>query len=118
MKNSEVKEDFKSPYMARVAKRLRVLRMTDEERIEYHKYLKESAVQEDILHAATERGREEGVEEGIEKGREEGLSEGAKLAKIEVVKTMLMQGLDVNLISQATKLSIDEVKALRSHKVT
>jgi len=122
MKNSEVKADFKSPYMARVAKRLKVLRMTDEERIEYHKYLKESAVQEDILNAANSKGLAEGLQKGMsqglekgrKEGREEGREEGAKLTKIEVAKTMLVKGLDINLISQISELSIDEIMELKN----
>lgn len=40
MKNEEVREDFKSPYMTRVAEKLDVLKMTIEARNEYFRYMK------------------------------------------------------------------------------
>ncbi|PCJ25778.1 MAG: hypothetical protein COA94_05835 [Rickettsiales bacterium] len=98
MKNAEVKKDFKSPYMAKVAERLSVLKMDDEERNQYYKYLKESVNKEDTLTAALEKGRDEG----------------RKLEKIEIAKTMLAQGLDISLISKISKLSIEEIKELKN----
>lgn len=53
-----------------------------------------------------EEGKEEGIKEGIKEGRKE--------EKIEIAKNLLaiLDAKDVNMISQATGLSIDEVKKL------
>ena len=48
-------------------------------------------------------------EEGKEEGREEGLKEG----KIEIAKNMLNLKIDINIISQSTGLSIEEIKDLK-----
>ena len=52
--------------------------------------------------------KQEGIKEGEKKGREEGL----KVGKIEIAKNMLKEGLDVNLISKLSGLTIEEVEKL------
>ena len=47
--------------------------------------------------------------ENIEKGKMEGLKEG----KIEIAKNMLKEGLDINLISKLSGLSIEEINKLK-----
>ena len=47
-----------------------------------------------------------------EEGREEGLKEGEKKGKIEIAKNMLKEGLDVNLISKLSGLSVKEIEEL------
>jgi len=51
--------------------------------------------------------------ENIKKGKEEGLKEGKKEEKIEIAKNMLKLNVDVNIISQSTGLSIEEIKDLK-----
>ena len=53
----------------------------------------------------------EGIE-GEKRGKEEGLKEGEKNKSIEIAKNMLKLGIDVNIISQSTGLSIEEIKNL------
>ena len=50
MKHSEVKEDFKSPYMRRVAERLNILKMTKAERKIYQAYRNESLKERDYIY--------------------------------------------------------------------
>ena len=61
--------------------------------------------------------KQEGLKEGIKKGKEEGLKEGLdkglKEKSIEIAKNMLKEGLDINLISKLSGLSIDEIKNLK-----
>lgn len=52
-----------------------------------------------------ERGKKRGLEEGLEKGLERG--------KKEVALELLKKGLDINLIMEATKLSLDEIEQLK-----
>lgn len=51
-------------------------------------------------------------EEALEEGRAEGRAEGRKEANLLTAKRMLELGMDVDLISMATGLSVDEIKAL------
>jgi hypothetical protein len=53
-----------------------------------------------------EIGREEGLEKGLEKGREEGLQK----KQLEIAQNMLTDGLDVNLISRYTGLSLARIE--------
>jgi len=72
MKHSKVKEDFKSPYMKKIAERLNVLKMTKAERKIYQAYRNESLKERDYIVSAEEKGREEGREKGIEIGEARG----------------------------------------------
>ncbi len=62
------------------------------------KILKDKA---SALNKAKEEGIEEGIEKGIEKGREE--------AAIEAMKA----GLDINVVAQISKLSLEKVKKIK-----
>ena len=61
-------------------------------------------------------GIEKGIKKGIKKGKLEGLKEGiekGKLAEqISMSKTMKSKNMDINLISEITGLSIEEIKKL------
>ena len=64
------------------------------------------------FYSAKNIAREEGREEGLKEGKEEGLKEGEKKGKIEIAKNMLKEGLDVNLISKLSGLSVKEIEEL------
>ena len=94
--------------------------MTYEEQMDYlakfHAELDRAAE----LDAATDKGLKKGLEEGLEKGLEQGLEkgraegrvEGRVEANIETAKKFKQAGTDIQLISQCTGLSIEEIKAL------
>ena len=56
--------------------------------------------------------RREGIKEGIKKGKLEGLKEGRIAEQISMAKSMKTKNLDINLISEITGLTIDEIKKL------
>jgi predicted transposase/invertase (TIGR01784 family) len=106
MKHSEVKEDFKSPYMKKVADRLSVLKMTPAERKEYTAYRNESLKERDYIVSAEEKG--------IEIGKAEGKAEENIRVKIEIAKAMLLDGDSAEKIAKITGLSILEIEKLKS----
>ena len=57
-------------------------------------------------------GRKEGLAEGRAEGREEGREEGMKKANLENAMKFKQLGVAVEIISQATGLSIDEIEKL------
>ena len=63
-----------------------------------------------------ELGRAEGLElgkaQGLAEGLAEGRAEGMALAHVEIAKNMLAMGLDVDTISKATGLSVDQINSL------
>jgi predicted transposase/invertase (TIGR01784 family) len=58
-------------------------------------------------------GREEGREEGIKEGLKKGLKEGQKKKTIEVIKKMLIENIDINIIAKVTDKSIEEIKEIQ-----
>ncbi|WP_302273318.1 Rpn family recombination-promoting nuclease/putative transposase [Brachyspira aalborgi] len=59
-----------------------------------------------------DEGIEEGIKRGIEKGKLEGLKEGRIAEQISMAKSMKTKNLDINLISEITGLTMDEIKKL------
>ena len=94
MKYDEVPKNYHSPYMAQVAEKLSILKMTPEERANYSYYQKKLYNDRDELQAAEVRGEARGIEK--------------------TVINMLKEKLDVKLISSITGLSIDELLKLRN----
>ncbi|WP_410542463.1 Rpn family recombination-promoting nuclease/putative transposase [Wolbachia endosymbiont of Tetranychus urticae] len=71
---------------------------------------------DDAKHEGRQEGRQEGIqigeERGIQIGEERGREEGEMKAKIAVAQNLLKAGVSVDIISQSTGLSIDEIKKL------
>jgi len=95
MKYDKVPSHYRSPYMKQVAEKLNVLQMTKAERENYSYYQKQLYNDRDELQAAEARG--------IEKGKEE------------LIKIMITNGNSIEMISNITGLSINEIKKLTSY---
>ncbi len=104
MKHSEVKEDFKSPYMKKVAQRLNILKMSPADRKEYSIYRNKSLKERDYIVSAEEKGMAQGMEKGEAKGRAE--------EKIQIAKAMLLDGDSAEKIAKITGLPILEIEKL------
>ena len=69
-----------------------------------------------MLNREREEGLKEGIEKGIKKGKLKGIKEGIKKGKlaeqISMAKTMKSKNMDINLISEITGLSIEEIEKL------
>ncbi len=85
---------------------------TPEELASYETYWDSVSTQKSYVHDAEKKGIEEGMAKGIEKGREEGMVKGIEKGKLEVAKNLLAQGLDINMVSKATYLSVDKIERL------
>jgi hypothetical protein len=62
-KNEQVREDSKSKNIKKVREKLAILKMSQEERVEYEKYLEKLASERDILRTAYEDGRKKTLKE-------------------------------------------------------
>jgi predicted transposase/invertase (TIGR01784 family) len=58
------------------------------------------------------KGRAEGIEEGRAEGEAKGREEGIASEKIKIAKSLLNQKVDLNIISQSTGLTKEEIKKL------
>ena len=97
MKHSEVKEDFKSPYMQKVAQRLSILKMTNQEREVYDTYVMDSMKGRDYIISAEARGEAKGEEKKA----------------IEIAKAMLLDGDVIEKIAKITGLTIKQIEKLK-----
>ncbi len=102
MKHDQVPETFHSPYMKQVSEKLNILKMTEDERVNYSFYQKKLYNDRDELQAAEARGLEKGREEGLEKGLET------------VAKAMLDESESLEKIARITGLSISQIRHLCS----
>jgi len=66
-------------------------------------YINSMLTREDI-QSYKNAAYEDGLEDGMEKGREE--------ERIEIAKSMLMNGLSVDLIAKITALPVEQIKSL------
>ena len=98
IKYSEVKEDFKSPYMQKVAQRLSILKMTNQEREVYDTYVMDSMKGRDYIISAEARGEARGEAKGVEK----------------TALNMLKQKIDDKLIASVTGFSLEEIAKLKN----
>jgi len=62
------------------------------------------SIEKTLYNSGERKGRAEGLEEGLKKGLEEGRAEAARNLK--------KLGVAVNIISQATELTEEEIEAL------
>lgn len=97
LKHSEVREDFKSNIMQKVAEKLSILHMTIDERNAYLHYKKEVATFKDAAEFQFDKGKIEGREEGIRV----------------VAKNLLNSGMTMEAVSGATGLDMDVIRALK-----
>jgi predicted transposase/invertase (TIGR01784 family) len=102
MKHSEVKEDFKSPYMQKVAQRLSILKMTNQEREVYDSYVMDSMKGRDYIISAEARGEARGEVKGEARGIEK------------TAINMLKQKIGDKLIASVTGFSLEEIAKLKN----
>ena len=98
MKYDEVPQNYHSPYMAQVAEKLSILKMTPAERARYSYYQKKLYSDRDELQAAEARGEARGKTE----------------EKIEIAKAMLLDGDSAERVSKITGLPTSEIEKLKS----
>jgi hypothetical protein len=68
---------------------------------------------EEGLKQGLRKGKEEGLKQGKEEGLKQGKEEGLKQGKEEMARILLQSGVDINIISQSSGLTIDEIQKLR-----
>ena len=57
--------------------------------------------------------RKEAIEEGLQEGLQQGFAQGTYQRNIEIAKSLLQSNIDINIISESTGLSIEEINSLR-----
>ena len=82
--------------------------MTELEALEWEEWERNTIYSDGI-----KKGIEEGIKQGIKQGIEQGIEQGTKEKTIEIIKSMLKKELDINLISEITNRSIEEINKIK-----
>ena len=108
LKNNSIEDSFSAQGLDKVRQVLKVDSMTETELASYQTFLTNLSHEQSIIFTA----KYEGKAEGLAEGKAEGLAEGEKTGVIKTAKNLLDIGVDIEAISQATGLSIEEIKKL------
>ena len=82
-------------------------RISEDEKMQRIIELREKAIRDE--HAIYDKGLDDGIEKGIQKGKEKG----AKEEKIKIVKSMLKENMDIEMIIKITGLTKQEIEKLQ-----
>ena len=69
---------------------------------------------ETAIDEAREEGIEKGLEQGLERGLKQGLERGRHEERLELIRKMLSKGLSLEVVSDVTGLSLEELEAMLS----
>ncbi|MEI6436471.1 MAG: Rpn family recombination-promoting nuclease/putative transposase [Bacteroidota bacterium] len=106
-KKDEIKDEFKAKGLKEAKRQLDVMKLSDEERKEYRKYIEQQRYERSLIVSNHKVGKFEGIEE--ERKRQE---ENRRLEKIEIAKKLLHSGVDIDIIIKSTGLSKEEIQKL------
>ncbi|WP_027003033.1 Rpn family recombination-promoting nuclease/putative transposase [Hugenholtzia roseola] len=115
LKNSEVKDSFKAKGLAEAKEVLDVMRLNQEQTYGYNRYL-------DYLHVKASEAlslkiqQEELMEKKIAEAEQKVRKDENYKKAIEIAKKMLKRGTEIQIISEDTGLTIDQIEALRNKK--
>ena len=109
LKNEDIKDNFKAKGLLKAKEVLDYLKCPDEEKREYERF-KESLHDQASMYESTYvvghmDGVKEGKLEGIKEGIKEGIEQGEQRKALQMAKTMLAEGMDINLIVKITGLT-------------
>ena len=79
------------------------------------RFLSDEKETELLINTYRDEGYEKGIEAGIEQGKLVGIENGELQERKKIAKEMINKGIDINLISELTKLSIDKIEELKKH---
>jgi predicted transposase/invertase (TIGR01784 family) len=116
LKTGEIPDGFTAPGLPEARERLRVERMTDDEKRRYYSHVESLVYQRSALSTSYIYGKDDGRKEGRAEGRAEGLAEGRAEGKAEGIlqtaRKMKAEGVDIDIISKVTGLSKTEIAVL------
>ncbi len=120
LSTNEIPADATAPGLSEAREELRVASLSPEDRIEYYTHMNNMVTARSMIETAHDtgeyegwqKGRAEGLSEGREEGRAEGREEGKLEERIDIVKTMLAEGMDLELISRLSKMPIEEIQRI------
>lgn len=107
LKKGEISADAKAPGLQEAREKLLYYQMEPDERHAYDEHLNAVMIQNDVLGNA----RAEGLAEGRAEGRAEGLAEGKTSQQVLTARTMLSDGMNIDLVAKYTGLTKSQIEA-------
>lgn len=107
LKKGEISADAKAPGLQEAREKLLYYQMEPAERHAYDEHLNAVMIQNDVLGNA----RAEGLAEGRAEGRAEGLAEGKTSQQMLTARTMLSDGMSIDLVAKYTGLTKSQIEA-------
>ena len=103
----QVEERYISLQEAEIAK------FTPQEIREYEASKKAYRDIKNSIDTAKQEGKQEGLAEGMELGMKKGMEKGKNERSLEIAKTMLADGVDINLIMKYSGLTQEQIEKLK-----
>lgn len=110
LKNSEIQENFQAKGLQEAAEKLRVIKLSEEERRAYERFQENRRLERSVIESAWVLGEEKGMEKGLAQGMEKGVEKGVS-ATVTIIK-MHKAGHDAAAIAAAVGWEVDAVEAL------
>lgn len=112
LNTGEIPSSATAPGLEEARERLKLDSMTKDELAAYYRHLDNIVILRDNIYTEREEGRAEGIEEGLNKGLAKGKEEGAREANLNNARNLKKLGVAIEIISQATGLSKEEIEKL------
>ena len=128
LKNGRIKDDTTTPGLNEAREKLLYMMMSKTDQLRYFRHVDLMKSERDSARTyrmeGVWEGRAEGLKEGLEKGEaiglekgeaiglEKGKAEGEAKAKVAMAKSLLEQGVNIDIITKTTGLTKDEVEKL------
>ena len=108
LKTGEIEHDSTAPGLQEASERLRIDQLSPSDKQQYYSDMEAIRYQRSVIKTGWIEGRADGLVEGKAEGRAEGLAEG----KREIAAKLKKQGIPVDVITQCTGLSSEEISKL------
>ena len=112
LNTGEIPSSATAPGLEEARERLKLDSMTKDELAAYYRHLDNIVILRDNIYTEREEGRAEGIEEGLNKGLAKGKEEGVREANLNNARNLKKLGVAIDIISQATGLSKEEIEKL------
>ena len=108
LNTGDIPDNATAPGLNEARQRLKLDRMTKEELNAYYRHLDNIVILRDNIFTERAEGRAEGRTEG----RLEGRAEGERNKQIEIARNLKKAGVSIDVISQSSGLTVDEIEKL------
>ena len=120
LKNEEIKDEFSARGLKEAKSKLDVMKLPQDERIAYQRYLDDLSYQASMVQSSygigviegRKEGKKEGRKEGRKEGKKEGREEGEKSRTEAIARALKTAGVAAEVIRETTGLSLSEIAAL------